>query len=190
MALRMKKTACAVSRAKDTLGDVNTIASTIRIGTRRHTSNAEIMKIITSFFALVLPTDAEATLTIDWPTITADTMDHSGRDRKVRNSPRWVRVMPITMNGSRTKSISDDALTNMRASPYVFSELVFSSASGDMVGIAWIIPRIASRIAPNQTADPASLLQVPSIPFPLLPLPGKALPRSRAVVAIRPSRMW
>lgn len=109
-ALNAKKIACASAMVMDILGDVSAIERMTRIGASRQTSSTERTSITGSLLTLILPTEADASLTIDCPTITADTIDHSGMKRIVRNSALWAKVIPITMKGSKTNKSSVVAL--------------------------------------------------------------------------------
>ena len=83
--LTTKKIPCAVARVFDILGEVSAIVRTMRIGMSRPTSKLAMTNMIHSFSTLALPTEDEAILTIDCPMITADTIDHSGMKKILRN---------------------------------------------------------------------------------------------------------
>src|SRR6267154_2840486 len=115
----------------DICTEVRAIARTIRIGTRRQTRSIDSARMVFSFLTEGLPMAKEAILAIACPTITAETIDHSGIKRKVRNSPRCAKVIPITMKGSITNKSSESALTLARLS--------LSSEVGAGVGVGEVL---------------------------------------------------
>jgi len=103
-----------VATVMDMCAEVRAIARSIRIGTRRQTSSNDNTRMVFSFLAEGLPMPKDASLTIACPAITAETIDHSGMKKKVRNSPRYANVIPITMKGRITNKSSESALTLAR----------------------------------------------------------------------------